>query len=798
MGQVENAPTYETQPDFPPQRFVMSVLLRAGMIAGWLLFAVPFAIAEDVPRESFSPEQLDFFEAQVRPLLARHCYECHSAKAKAPKGHLRLDNRALAIKGGESGAALVPHKPEESLLIAAVRWKALEMPPQGKLKESEVLALVKWIEMGAPWPSGAEPKQLASKAGEYDWPKWRREHWAFQPVVKPSPPVVRDESWLQNPLDRFVLAQLEQENLKPSPPADARVLVRRIYLDLIGWPPTPQQADAFVAAAQRDRATALLTLVDELLASPHYGERWGRHWLDVARYSDGYGGFLDNVAYNDAWRYRDWVVESLNQDRPFEQFLRLQIAGDFAENKRDAIATGFFALGPTYISDGGDPDSIAQARAETLSDRIDTLGQAMLGLTIACARCHDHKFDPIPQQDYYSLAGVFNNTATHEHPLVSDDVVQAFHQQQQAIADLNKKMGDLKGQISSAKREATETEQRELNEFQAKLADLQKSALPKYPIAHTLSDIGSADLPVAIRGNLRNAGELAPRRFPRILAGDNAPLFREGSGRRQLAEAVADPSNPLTGRVFVNRVWMHHFGQALVRTPNNFGALGESPTHPQLLDWLTAKLIESQSIKTLHRTILLSSTYQMTSDFNEQAFAKDGDNRLLWRMNPRRLEVEAWRDSLLSVTGELDRTLGGPPMENLESRRRTLYFKVSRNGDVFATDEFLRLFDFPLMRASVAKRPTSIVPQQFLFFLNSPWMVQRSKAFAKRLADEANTDDQRIQLAYQLLYQRAPSDAELKVGLDFLQKSLVRGQELSSWDQYAQVLLSSNEFMYVR
>jgi hypothetical protein len=340
-----------------------------------------------------------------------------------------------------------------------------------------------------------------------------------------------------------------------------------------------------------------------------------------------------------------------------------------------------------------------------------------------------------------------------------------------------------------------------------------------YAKTHTLRDKGSADMALAIRGNLLKPGPIAPRRFLRIIAGDDRVTFAKGSGRLELAEAISDQTNPLAARVFVNRVWMHHFGHALVRTPNNFGALGEKPSHPELLDWLARRLLESGSIKDLHRAILNSATYQMSSQQEPENYAKDSDNRWIWRMNPRRMDAEVWRDSLLDVCGELDLTIGGPPSENIESRRRTLYFKVSRNGDAFATDEFLRLFDFPLMRSSVAQRPTSIVPQQYLFLLNSPFMQQRAKTFAERMMKESNEDSVRIERAYQILYQRSASEKELAIGLDFLGKGssadgvgeqasnpqvesggqavLDETQRMARWEQYSQALLGSNEFMYL-
>lgn len=757
------------------------------------------AFAADVPAPT--AEQIEFFEAKVRPLLVEHCFECHSSETKKLKGGLKLDSRDAILKGGDSGAGVVPGDSAKSSIVDAVRWKSFEMPPKGKLSADQIEILAKWVDSGAPWPPQAEPTTANTTVNE-NWEDLRTQHWSWKPIKKPPLPEVKDSHWAINEIDRFVLASLEANGLKPAPPADPRTLVRRIYFDLIGLPPSPEKIDAFVTAAESNRTAALTALVDELLNSPHYGERWGRHWLDVARYSDGFGGFLDGAALPNAWRYRDWVIASLNQDLPFDQFIRLQVAGDLMDPPQ-AIATGFFALGPTYISDGGDPDATAQAQSETLDDRVDTLTRGLLGLTVSCARCHDHKFDPIPQLDYYSLAGVFNNTRLHEYPLAPAETVQAYHEHQQKMKDLDariRKPGEL---AKKENRELTADEKQLVAADTDELERLKKAAPPKFPVAHAITDSGAADMPLAIRGNLRKPGPMAPRRFPRILTGELAPRFQHGSGRLGLAEALVSADNPLTARVFVNRVWFQHFGQGLVRTPSNFGKLGEPPTHPQLLDWLASEFAVTQhwSIKQLHRKILLSSTYQMSSAMNAGAFAVDGDNQKLWRMNPRRLDVEAWRDAFLEVTGELDRTLGGPPVEGLlQSPRRTIYGAVSRNGDRYSTDAFLRLFDFPLPRATNEGRKTSVIPQQALFLMNSPFMAARARALSARLHREANDDATRIERAYLLLYGRPPTVEEQQLGLEFLaSKPDAPGEHnLTPWEQYAQVLFSANEFMHIR
>ena len=390
---------------------------------------------------------LDFFERRVRPLLSKHCFACHGAAIENPQGNLRLDQRAGLLEGGNRGPAIVPHRPDESLLIRAVRGDPIQMPPGGKLKEREVADLVEWIRLGAPWPEKQQAVSPPAPEGEPDWAKIRADHWAWEPVRKPVPPKVSDESWVRNPIDLFVLAKLESAGLEPAPGADPATLVRRMHLDLTGLPPTPDAVAEFVEAARRDPQGAVEQKTTELLGSVRYGERWARHWLDVARYSDGFGGFLDrrNQELTQAWRYRDWVVSAFNDDLPYDRFIELQISGDLVGGIGDAVATGFFALGPYYSSDGGDPDSVAQARGETLDDRIDTLTRGFMAVTVSCARCHDHKFDPIPQQDYYSLAGIFDNTMSGELPLVPEGVVEAYDDYQEKIKAAQRREGGPPG-----------------------------------------------------------------------------------------------------------------------------------------------------------------------------------------------------------------------------------------------------------------------------------------------------------------------------------------------------------------
>ena len=719
--------------------------------------------------KAITPVQLEFFEKRVRPLLVSRCFKCHSGKSKVIEGGLRLDSGKGVLTGGDSGQVVVPGEPDKSLLVRSIRYQALEMPPTGKLKPAEIAVLVEWVRQGAFWPAQASDTVVRTPRGSYDFKKIRATHWAYRPLGKPKPPPVKRSAWPRQTLDYFVLARLEAAGLETADAADRRTLIRRVSLDLIGLPPTPSEVTAFL---DDDRADALARLVDRLLESPHYGERWGRHWLDVARYSDGFGGYLDNIALPHSWRYRDWVVESFNSDLPYNEFVRQQVAGDLMPETPGAWAgSGFFAVGPTYRSDGGDPDSKAQARSETLEDRVDVLSRGFLGLTVSCARCHAHKFDPIPHQDYYSLAGIFNNTRMVVRSLATPDQQKAYTLHHAAIKRLDGEVKQLAAAIGKAGKQATAAQKQDLAAKQAELKRLRETAPAAFPQLHVLGDTGNKDMPLALRGNLRKPGPIVPRRFLQLLAGADAKRFTRGSGRLELADALVDSSNPLTPKVFVNRVWAWHFGAGLVRSPSNFGSQGEKPTHPGLLEWLAADFVEhGWSIKRLHRTILLSATYRQDSSFHKQNFARDGDNRLLWRFTPRRLDVEAWRDSLLSVTGELKLDLGGAPTEDLRgSRRRTMYYKISRLGDRFATDNFLRLFDFPIPRATVAKRPQSTVPQQYLFMLNSPMMIDRARSLVARLKSSGGDESQRIDRAYQLLFGRSPTPLEQQLARDFLE-----------------------------
>ena len=784
----------------------MTKLSTMPMVRALLVMGLAGVVGCGVAVADPTPAEAEFFEAKVRPLLVARCFGCHGAEAVEKgklKAGLRLDSREAMEKGGESGAALVPGDPGKSLLMEAVGYgnEDLAMPPDGKLAEGEIAVLREWVRMGAPWVGGGVGKVESGRGGEpYDWERFRREHWAFRKVVRPEVPETAGDGWSRGEIDRFVYAGLRAAGLEPNGAAEKGQLLRRAWLDLVGLPPSVEKVEAFLAD---DDPGAFARVVDELLGSVQYGERWGRHWLDVARYSDGFGGFGDDGPLVHAWRYRDWVVAALNADMRYDEFVERQIAGDLTGGAVGATGTGFFVVGPNFRPDGGDAEAVAKAEAETLSDRVDTFSRAFLGLTVACARCHDHKFDPVTAKDYYALAGVFRNTRSREYEAAGPEVIAAYRAGQEAIAAVDRRvavfMEDAANRHGKPVKEAesvlTDDEKRVLGELRAERERVVAGAAAAPPVVHGLEDSGDADMAVALRGDLRKPGDVVPRRFLEIVSGGGGEAWKTGSGRKELARAVVDPGNPLTARVMVNRVWAWHFGEGLVRTPSNFGVLGEKPTHPELLDWLAAEFVaDGWSLKRLHRRILLSATWQLSSRYDEGKFARDGENRWLWRMHPRKLEGEAWRDSLLAVSGELDGTVGGPPEDDvLASRRRTMYGRISRTGDVFASDAFLRLFDFPAAVATAEQRVTSTVPQQYLFMLNSPFMAARAAALGDWMSKRPGGVVDKVGAAYWRLYGREVSAAERALAGEWLGSEPVAAQ----WAGYAQVLLSAHELIQI-
>jgi hypothetical protein len=747
-------------------------------------------------RAADDPKAVEFFENKIRPALVEHCYKCHSAeaeKANKLRGGLRLDTKAGWEKGGDTGKAIVPGKPADGTLVKSLRYEGeLQMPPKGKLPPEVIADFEKWVKDGAVDPR--TETAAAAKPAAIDIEKGRQ-FWSFQKPVAPTVPAG------PTPIDAFIAAKWAEKGLKPVGPADKRTLVRRAYFDLLGLPPSPEEVEAFVNDTSPD---AWPKLVETLLASPHYGERWARHWLDVARYAEDQAHTFGVRPKKNAYLYRDWVIKAFNDDMPYDKFVRLQLAGDLVPEAEGDLSTrvaglGFLGLGAEYYKN----TAREQAIAEELDDRVDVVSRAFLGLTVSCARCHDHKFDPIPTRDYYSLAGIFYGSNLTDTPLVSKEEAKPYDEAQKKLKDaenkLKKMQDDAKkakgtdGGAGSVKPPGVTTAA--IKELTAEVAKMKKEMPPPYPAAHVLSGGGSG-MKVYIRGNPAAKGEDAPKGFLQVL--DTSPQRKQGSAytRLDLANAIATPENPLTARVMVNRVWQAHFGRGLVNTPSNFGSLGDRPSHPELLDHLAVNFVKNGwSVKWLHRQILLSSAYRMSSEPTAENAKVDAANVYLWRAPRRRLDVEAWRDSLLAVSGTLDRTLGGPTFElkNPGATRRTVYAKVSRHE----LDGLLRLFDFPDANVTADRRTVTTVPQQQLFALNSEFMVAQAKALAARVEQAGATDDARITAAYRLAFGRPPEPRERSLAAAFLKLPPRPDDKLTRWQQYAQALLASNELMYV-
>jgi hypothetical protein len=938
--------------------------LPLAFLPAFLLVASPALAADD-------RGGLEFFEKKIRPLLVEQCYGCHSAEAKKRRGGLVLDTRDAIRKGGDTGPAVVPGKPEDSLLLQVVKYiDRIKMPPKGKLPAAAVADLEQWIKMGAPDPREKTTTTIA-KGMDIEA---RRKFWAFQPPRLHPVPAVHDAAWPHGDVDRFLLARLEASKLRPAADAERAVLLRRVYFDLIGLPPTPEQIDAFVADKSPD---AFEKVVDGLLASPHFGERWGRHWLDVARYADSSGGGR-SLLFPDAWRYRDYVIEAFNKDKPYNRFVKEQIAGDLlpyqtAEERRAQLtATAFLALGPTNY-ESQDKDILEM---DVIDEQLDSIGRTFLGLTIGCARCHDHKFDPIPTRDYYSMAGVFKSTHTLIHDNVSrwvdlplpatpeqealikkhDAQVQALKERIQIVKEAERKAGktvavakgvvapkDLPGIVlddtqakrvgewkvskyggsyigdgalyddRSAKGDRTLTfipDFPKTGRYEVRLAyiahenrdrkvpvhilhldgektlhvDMQKpppidgrfislgtyrfntngqwyvlisnegttghisvdalqllpeedekkddkkvekpektnkpttedskkleddlkkliAAAPARPLAMGVEEAKQVgDFYVCIRGNTHNRGEKAPRGFLQVLTTGKPPAIRaQESGRRELAEWLARPDNPLTARVLVNRVWRHVFGAGLVRTVDEFGAVGETPSHPELLDYLALRFMEDGwSIKKLVRSLVLSHAYQTSSAARTDGVAADPENRLLWRMNRRRLEAECLRDAALCISGNLDAAAGGPTIRKgtaseytyqFSETCRSVYVPVFRNK----LPELFEAFDFPDPNLVVGRRNVSTVSTQALFLMNNPFVMEQARS-AARAALKEGTDDARLERAYRTTLGRLPTEREKSIALAAVAGKTKPEERLAAWERLYQALFASMDFRYV-
>jgi len=789
---------------------------------------------------------VELFESKIRPVLIQHCYSCHSEQAKKTKGGLRVDTRDGLRKGGETGPAVVPGEGKKSLLLDAIRHSRpdLQMPPQAKLPDGVIADFVKWIEMGAPDPRDGKPvaKRNLDEEG--------RTHWAFQPLAKVAPPAIRAASWPRSDIDRFLLARLEAKGLRPVGDAPAHVLARRLYLDLIGLPPAPEEVEVFARDYAVEPQAALEKLADQLLARTEYGERWARHWLDVARYADS-SGFEGDPLKPHAWRYRDYVIDAFNQDKPFDRFLTEQLAGDEIEgtNAESKIALTFLRLG---VHDGNAGDKELH-RYDQFDDVLSTVSQAFLAQTLGCARCHDHKFEPFAQRDYYRFLAVFrplmaagenngvpvgSDCELEEHKqrvaalkteqeglqrkldesaavilerlgkdpaapkgeIDAEEVRTALRAEKRSGAQ-NKLLASLQKPIDEAIAKAgTAAEKSERQKLQQRLAEVAKTRPPEQTLAHIwLERPGPVSATrVLKRGDPKQPTEEVSLGLPEFLAKEPLPSPQsrgQSSGRRLwLAHWMTGPGQALTARVFVNRIWQHHFGRGLVGTPNDFGLSGDRPTHPELLDWLAADFIANGwKVKRLQRLMVLSRAYQLAALPNPEAGKIDPDNQLLWRWRTRRLEAEAFRDALLAISGKLDLQRGGPG-QAATSHRRSIYLTVKRASPVAE----LEIMDAPDTNFSTGRRNVSTTPLQALTWMNGKFAQDHAELLAGRLQTEAGNDPaSQARQAFQRVLSRPPRPEELQASVAYLEQRRPGTTAVQQLAAFCLVLFNTNEFAYV-
>ncbi|HTU17208.1 MAG TPA: PSD1 and planctomycete cytochrome C domain-containing protein [Gemmataceae bacterium] len=807
--------------------FFRLVYLGSVFLMAWIALPPEAVWGAEAKDGAAAPEQIAFFEKNIRPVLVKECYACHATTAKKIRGGLTLDTRDGLRKGGDTGPALVPGDPRNSLLVKALKHgqDKLKMPPKKKLSAEVIADFEKWIASGAADPRGGAVKVVKK---EIDIEKGRK-FWSFQRPKRTAPPAVKNAAWPKRDIDRFLLARLEAKGLKPVADADARTLLRRLSFDLTGLPPAPEEVESFVTEYAASSDAALEAVVDRLLASPRFGERWGRHWLDVARYAES-SGRANNFAYPHAWRYRDYVIASFNADKPYDQFIREQLAGDLLDARDDAqksellTATGFLAIGPKTHNER----NRRQFEMDLADEQIDATFQAFQALTAACARCHDHKFDPIPQKDYYALSGIFRSTQTCYGTI---RIIQS--NQPSPLVELPKNGGATAGlePLTAERREGIEKQMQDLRErasnitgqnafirriflssrravLASQLAMYESDGTPKLLAMGVRDRFLPSDSRLYVRGELSQPGETVPRGFPQVVT-TKQPKIKEGSGRRELADWIASKDNPLTARVMANRVWLHLIGRGLVATPDNFGAAGQKPSHPALLDHLALSFIEDGwSVKKLIRSIVLSRAYRLSSQLDEKNFETDPDNVYVWRMPKRRLEAEALRDTMLALSGRLDFT---PPKGSVVTRNgegnigfrfrggdaaaaethRTVYLPIVRD----LVPEALTLFDFPDPSLIIGERATTTVPAQSLYLMNNPFVIRQTAAMAEKLL-EAGDDGARMTRAYLLCYARPPSAKEKEIAQKFLDSYGQKQTRRATWAALCQALFASAEFSH--
>ncbi len=830
-----------------------------------LPLATLFFLAHNAAQADMDAEQLQFFEKNIRPVLVQHCYKCHSAESEKVKGGLTLDTRQATLLGGESGRpGVTPGKVEASSIYEAMAYhnEDMQMPPKEKLPDNVVANFKRWIEMGAPDPREGKVANANGGKRVIDMDVGRK-HWSFQKPVKHAPPEVKTTDWAKTDIDRFILADMEKQGLHPVKDAGRSTLIRRIAFDLTGLPPTPDEVKAFVADQSPE---AVERVIDHYLNSERYGERWARHWLDVARYAESSGKEV-NVLYPHAWRYRDYVVESFKKDKPYDQFIKEQIAGDLLkfDSKRDQaekiIATGFLAIG----AKGHNQRDRRQFAMDLADEQIDAMSQAMLGLTLACARCHDHKFDPVTQRDYYALAGIFLSSETlfgTYRQLQNNNASGLIELEREAgqTASLAKissdELSQLKKSYENAQKSAEEA-QREVfamrqsasegggnnaarflrirgardrvEEIKADLDLFEEDGTPRTLAMGVLDRPTPFDSPILVRGDIKQASDVVPRGLVEVLCAQGEPLNinpQSGSGRKDLAFWVASKDNPLTARVMANRVWLKLTGSGIVATPDNFGVMGQKPTHPELLDYLAVTFMDNGwSVKKLIREIMLSRVYQMDSHYDAADYAIDPDNKFHWRMNQRRLEAEAIRDAMLAVGGVLNLyPIDGSPVARAGEGRqglisifrgemsskpynyRSIYIPIVRDQ----IPEMLAVFDFPDASLVNGNRDSTNVPSQSLYLMNNPLALSAADAFARRIVEYPGTAAERLGHAYQLAFSREPTPQEKSAissfWLRFQQQVAQDGgnshdarqrAEFAALSAFCQSLIACAEFRYI-
>ncbi len=831
-------------------------------------------------KEKLTNEQTKFFESKIRPVLIRECYGCHSTKAKI-KGGLWLDSREGVVVGGDSGAAVVPGNLNESLLWSAINYEDFKMPPGKKLSHDIISDFRQWIEMGAPDPRIENVAKVNTTITPNDILRGKQ-FWSFKKPAAPITPSITNTHWPRSKIDHFILSQLEQNKLTPNDDAAATTLLRRLTFDLIGLPPTPEQIAWIDKNWNKDREKAITHIVDSLLSKPEFGERWGRHWLDVARYAESTGKEL-NLTFPNAWRYRDYVIDSFNEDKPYNRFVQEQLAGDLLPIKTEQqwaenlIATGFLAIGPKTLTE----QNARQFKHDLVDEQIDVATRVMLGVSVACARCHDHKFDPIPQADYYAMAGIFNNMTTHYGTVSTLQNRRSSNLVILPIDDLNpfdekvspEELASLKSQLAQKAAELNDYRKqrqsaRQGSDVKFSIADIArtsalvgslKNKIQSYdnqgnPLTYAMA-VQSVDRPtnsrLLLRGEFDKPAQYVERGLPQVLVTEQPNITATSSGRLELARWVGSEENPLTARVMVNRVWQHMFGRGIVQSTENFGSTGQPPSHPELLDHLAVEFMNNGwSVKKLVREIAISRTYCMDSSFKQTNFDVDPENKLFWRMAPRRLDAEALRDSILAMSGDLDSnrprasrvaefgpgtvrdgalfsTLGtsnskisggfsmrgrpgsmgsganpsGMTIAKIDQQMnyRSVYLPVVRQ----ALPRALEVFDFAESSMVVGVRETSNTPDQGLYFLNNEFVLSQSDAIARRIQQEKSSLTDQIKHAFLLVYGRRATSNELRAVEKFYRefevsrRSRLGRESTQKLSAVCQAILASAEFRYL-